>query len=444
MALFIGCFLKEKLVEKLDFYIEKFMPVKNFQEKHSFLFKARTLFFLWMATTSFMWSYVVYCYLVFPINSPVVCAGVLFSLIHTLAPLAFYYWQNIIAMSLTMSLTGIGFQVAFCLYSGGIYSPAAIWLSLHPVILGFFGSIAWIYFSVIFNAFIVLALYLLGAYQLLPVDTLASNYRILMIISCYVGLDFLIAIFTIGIIRFNKDKNEELQKSRELSENLIRVICHDVNNPLTLIHAYSLQLQNENDPEKREKYLSRIFQAGVDIKNITSSVRQWIAYRDGKHNLQHSIIYVSELTDFLRSHFFEQCELKKIKLQIIGNEKLIKFYGDKNAVFYQVYSNLISNAIKFSFENSTIDIKFWVSDHQFFSEVRDHGVGIDPKILDTITSAYTKTTSRGTKNEVGTGFGLPIVAALVDKMQGTLKIRNANELNESEKGSIFTITFPRA
>ncbi len=408
-------------------------------------FRMRAMLILWTSTTIVMWLYVGYCLMAFGPKYPVPWGGLVFTLIHSCVPLIWYYTQSFTISGLVLSLSGLGFQTLFCIYTGGVYSPAAIWLTLHPVILGFFGSTELIVFQVVLNFIIVVSLYFVGNLELLPPSILPPFFRDGMIISCYVGLDILVAVFTVVAIRVNNERNRELSNARELTENLLRILCHDINNPLSIIKVSSAQL-HPAELAKNPHHAERIKRACDDIQQLTASVGSWIAYRDGKVKLNPKRIPLNDIQEHLRFAFEDRLSNKDITINFSlpeGAENLA-ILGDRTAVFYQIYNNIVSNAIKFSFEKSVIDVSFSVDGDNVVTKVRDYGVGIDEKIIDKVFSPYDQTTRKGTQNERGTGFGMPIVATVVERMRGKVSIENMKKYGSEETGTQVIVVLPKA
>lgn len=408
-----------------------------------FFIRLRSMLMLWTCTTIVMWIYVFYCATAWGLNYPVPWGGLIFTLIHCTVPLIFYYTQSFSVAGIALSLSGLCFQTLFCFYTGGVYSPAAIWLTFHPVILGFFGSTTLIVFQVLLNFSIVIGLYIAGKVGLLPVDILPPTYRDGMIISCYVLLDILIACFTVAAIRLNKEKNRELNDARELTENLLRILCHDINNPLLIIKNSSKHLTPE-DLAANPKYADRIKRASNDIQDLTRSVSSWMAYKDGKITLQPTNVSVKEIVEHIHFSFEDKLKEKNLTLVCTAQDENLCITGDKTAVCYQLFSNLISNAIKFSFEHTTVELSFSENDRFIVAQVKDNGMGIKPELINRVFSPYAHTTMRGTNDEHGTGFGLPIVAALIQKMNGKITIANRAQLNQDERGTVVTVYLPKA
>lgn len=427
----------QSIYDFYDYQAQKLVS-KRLYSVDGYLIKARSLLILWTCTTTVMWFYVLYCLLAFPVNSPVPWGGLFFTIIHTASPWVFKRSESFIIAGLNISISGLGFQTLFCIFTGGVYSPAAIWLTFHPVILGFFGTTSWIFFSVTLNFLIIMGMYVAGFSQSLPHDNLMPLFRDGMILTSYIGLDILVAIFTATAIKINLKKNQELNNSKYLTENLVRILCHDIKNPLSIIQISSKYLKPDADTAK---WVDRIAVASNDIQRITDSVNSWISHRDGKLEMHNEIISVKDISEHLELAFEDKLREKNLtlKLNMLCNNNCI--WGDKTAVFYQVFNNLISNAIKFSYDNSQIDVNFKADDSKVRVEVRDYGIGIRDELIDKVFSPILVTSSPGTHNEKGTGFGLTIVATIVEKMEGKIYIENMK--NYSQKGTRVEVVFPK-
>lgn len=434
--------MKKAVRNILDFYDRygESLTTKQLHAVDGYQIKTRALLILWTCTTTVMWFYVVYCLYAFPSNSPVPWGGLAFTIIHTASPWIFKFSQSFIVAGLNISLSGLGFQTLFCLFTGGVYSPAAIWLTFHPVILGFFGSTGWIFFSVTLNFLIIVCMYTAGLLNVLPANGLQPIFRDGMILTSYIGLDVLVAIFTATAIKINLKKNQELNHSRDLTENLVRILCHDIKNPLSVIQISSNYLYpaQENTP----KWVERIVHASNDIRQIADSVTLWISHRDGKVTMLNEPISIKDMIEHLDIAFEDKLREKNIHLRLNMLCQNHTILGDKSAVFYQVLNNLVSNAIKFSYENSNIDVNFSATESNVVIEVRDHGTGIHEELIEKVFSPFSVVSCPGTNNERGTGFGLSIVSTIIEKLDGRVMIENMKKYPQ-QKGTRVEVVFPK-
>jgi signal transduction histidine kinase len=87
-----------------------------------------------------------------------------------------------------------------------------------------------------------------------------------------------------------------------------------------------------------------------------------------------------------------------------------------------VIPNLCSNAIKFSHLNSQIKISIVENDKHVIFSIKDFGVGIPPEMIDDIFDMQSGTSRKGTQEESGTGFGLPLTQKIVNLFMGRIVV----------------------
>jgi PAS domain S-box-containing protein len=128
-------------------------------------------------------------------------------------------------------------------------------------------------------------------------------------------------------------------------------------------------------------------------------------------------------------------EQKAIQLLYKNNIEMPLVLADKEKATW-IVSNLISNAIRYSYDNTAIDVTTSATDNTIKISVKDNGIGIDPKYLPRIFDKYFRVP--GTEKE-GTGLGLAISKEFIEAMGGTIEVKS--ELGE---GSEFIISLPQA
>src|SRR5438067_1276954 len=104
----------------------------------------------------------------------------------------------------------------------------------------------------------------------------------------------------------------------------------------------------------------------------------------------------------------------------------------------QVISNLLNNALKFTPENGSIDVRVERAGDQARIVVRDTGIGIDPELLPRIFDRFQQGDSSTTRSHGGLGLGLAIVKHLVEHHGGTIRATS----DGPNRGSTFTVTLP--
>ena len=433
--------LKNQFYQK---FVLKLISKDNLKNKE-FVEKVSILLFLWVFTTIIMWLYFIFCLHAFPSGNPVPWGGLIFTILHTLAPLILYFTQSISTTSLSISLTGLCFQTLFCIYNEGIYSPAAIWLALHPVILGFFGSTVLIIYSVSLNFIIFSGLFLLGHFQLLPLDTLSPSFKFYMVLTSYIGLDFLVAIFTIGSIQLFKKINNEIRTNKEQKENLLHILCHDLSNTIQIIMSSAQKAKKAPTREdgSYEKILGKIFMASNLQKELINHVRKMEMIQSGKQPMILDLIDVSEVLNLSKEIFTDRCIEKNINLDIqidsIDNTLIV---AEKISLLNNVFNNLISNALKFSNPGDKIFIKVKTLGDKVIIEIQDQGIGMPELIRQNLFSKNAPTTRNGTLGEKGTGFGMVLLKTCMDSFKAQVEVLSLPiESNPVDHGTLVRLTF---
>jgi two-component system sensor histidine kinase VicK len=230
-----------------------------------------------------------------------------------------------------------------------------------------------------------------------------------------------------------REKNREIEKISEFKSQLLGTVAHDLRNPLATIETMTMVMEmDEIDKELKENLhiiKASCVQARTIIDELLESARN-------QNNLEF-VIEKTELNDFLQDIIDEWDTKKGSKtIELIG--RVVPAYVKLNhEKFHRVMDNLISNALKFSKEDSKITVILSKKDGRIILEVQDNGIGIPKEKLPIIFEAFTKAGRPGINGEQSTGLGLSIVKQIVEKHDGTIEAES-----EERKGSVFRIVLP--
>jgi len=145
----------------------------------------------------------------------------------------------------------------------------------------------------------------------------------------------------------------------------------------------------------------------------------------------------------IKKAYVAKASSKKIKIDWPGNTELEKFFIDKNSTlipfhWYTVLFNLLDNAIKYSPNNSKIDLSIAKVKKNFVISIQDQGIGIPKDHIAQVLSGL-RGTNAIDSGIAGTGFGLKRISDLVQKQKGTLQIESSTL---DPTGTTITITIP--
>lgn len=327
--------------------------------------------------------------------------------------------------------------------SGGFKAPGIIWLTLFPFFgisvlgrRGFFWGIfqvsLWIFIFIIFKS--------LGI-EMYPFANFNEYYREFQI-------NLIIFSFTSFYYIHNYTKAEYIyQKKLEVekikNDNLIRILFHDLSNPMQTMRMLIKKLQNNREPEKLQKTISQIDRTSIRIVEILEHVRQMKALEDKKIKFDIKEVSIAEVVNNLKDLYEEKINEKNIELFICSNQD-IKIHADPVYFTYQVMANLLSNAIKFTEKDGKILIIWEDGPDASIIKIIDTGIGIPEDIIQNIFNEDGQNSRRGTFGELGTGYGMPLVKTFVNEFKGEIKIDSKEKsVDPLNHGTTISLIFKK-
>ena len=219
-----------------------------------------------------------------------------------------------------------------------------------------------------------------------------------------------------------KKRTEQLERSNEDLQQFAHVASHDLKEPIRKIKIFSNLLQEEfnssfNDNAKL--YLSKIQGATERMLLMMEGVLSYAALDGYQQGLEEM-----DLNDILRSVETDLEMVIQKRKALVQIDALPKIQGYP-ILIYQLFYNLISNALKFSRTDITPQIRILynsvVIDQKDFAQFRviDNGIGFDPRFADRIFHTFARLNARD--DYEGTGLGLSLCKKIVNRHQGFIK-----------------------
>lgn len=230
------------------------------------------------------------------------------------------------------------------------------------------------------------------------------------------------------------ETNRHLEEEREMNEILIKTISHDLANPLTVVSAYlDMIMTGRISPEDNQKIQDRMRMNLKSAMDMITKIRKAIVTRQDADLVKVGQVDVKFAIQRAEMHHEQRLREKGIRVKIRSPETPSVVLADENALVEHVFSNILSNAVKFSYENSEILVDVRDAGDKIEVEFRDFGVGINPSRSDKARFISTP----GTRGEEGTGFGLIVMGYFLRKFDAELKI--VPHSTEGGKGTSFII-----
>lgn len=233
------------------------------------------------------------------------------------------------------------------------------------------------------------------------------------------------------------DKNLELEELIEKKNKFFGIVTHDLRNPLSIITMSSQILQRSSGLEEQHaKFIQRIRGSSEYMLQLIDELLDLVKIEAGSFqlNLQSAnIVRIVENTVTLNQPLAYE---KGIQLHYSFEEEIPPVRIDPLKI-EQVVNNLISNAIKYSYVGSRVNISLAQNGKQVVLQVADTGQGIPKEELPILFTPYAKISTQATAGEKSTGLGLSISRRIVEGHEGRIWVES-----EVGRGSTFYVSFP--
>ena len=220
-----------------------------------------------------------------------------------------------------------------------------------------------------------------------------------------------------------------LRNDEILKKDFISNFSHEIKTPIAIMNGYiNLLKRNEMSKEERDEYIDKLYNSSINLSNLISNILKLNKLENGEMELND--VNLSSVLENVIISYDELINNKKINLDIDMDDRLIKY---TNESFIQlIFSNLISNAIKFSKYEGIVEIKLKNKNDYIEFMVKDNGIGMSKDtIIHIFNRFYQGDTSHKTE---GNGLGLSMVKKAIDRLGYKISIES-----EEEKGSTFIV-----
>jgi signal transduction histidine kinase/ligand-binding sensor domain-containing protein/CheY-like chemotaxis protein/AraC-like DNA-binding protein len=217
----------------------------------------------------------------------------------------------------------------------------------------------------------------------------------------------------------------KLKKEEELHNYKIEFftnIAHEFRTPLTLITSYIHGLLEDEKALYAKPKLLKIHNNSVKLQRLVMDIVQFRKLEKGREQLSVQLVNPTQLAQEVMGDFELLVQKKNVQCRVESNlpEATIKTDPDK---FQRILSNLVSNAIKYTRNDGTININLTLSPTELNVEVEDNGAGISPAYLTKIFEPFSNIPSRTGEpftNYRSTGLGLAVAKGLVELLGGSI------------------------
>lgn len=230
----------------------------------------------------------------------------------------------------------------------------------------------------------------------------------------------------------------QLSEIEQMKTHMIRVTAHDIRSPLSIIASY-LELLDEDMAQHYTEvdlmYRDAIQQAVARIMQLTTDILSLERLNEHRDVTLMRVPLTRLLEKTLEEFSANSSQLNQ---KIVVNAEPLAVYGD-SADLHEAIANLIGNAIKYTPENGTIEVRLRRDGDFAVLDIIDSGYGIPEELQQNLFQPFQRIKTRETHAIDGTGLGLYLVKKIIERHDGTVHFTS-----EYGKGSTFGFRLPLA
>jgi len=240
-------------------------------------------------------------------------------------------------------------------------------------------------------------------------------------------------ILSVGFFLTYRSLRKEVQVSLQ-QKNFLLAITHELKTPIASLKLYIQTLiKRDLDESKQKDILRRCVKDADRLNGLVENILLATKIDDDGFPLIKEDLDLSEMMESISLDLLENSG-RNVSVEFFIQPDVV-FNGDKDA-FISIITNLVSNALKYSPEESTICVTLVQKEGEVALSVSDEGAGVSRDETQRIFEKFFRSGNEETRKQKGTGLGLYIVRKMVNEHQGVIEVKK-----NKPKGSIFVASF---
>ncbi|MFC2111216.1 response regulator, partial [Bacteroidota bacterium] len=233
-------------------------------------------------------------------------------------------------------------------------------------------------------------------------------------------------------------QRKEVETANKLKSEFLSNMSHELRTPLNSIMALSnvlIQQTKSKLNEEEHNYLEIVERNGKRLLALINDILDISKIEAGKMEFFPVFISLNNLLRMIMENLQTISDEKALNLTLDIPEDLVEIETDE-ARLYQVLTNIIGNAVKFT-EKGSVDISVKQQSKKIIIEVKDTGIGISKDVLPHIFEEFRQADGSSTRTYEGTGLGLAIAKRIIQILKGDIQVKSKIGV-----GTTFTISIP--
>jgi two-component system phosphate regulon sensor histidine kinase PhoR len=233
---------------------------------------------------------------------------------------------------------------------------------------------------------------------------------------------------------------DELKKLEAFRKEFIADVSHELKTPIFAAQGFVHTLLDGavNDKAVRNKFLKKAARSLDGLDMLVQDLLTLSHIETGQIKMHFENIDLYQLTEEVFEQFENKTDKKDVRLRIGNSFHRVMVYADWQRIS-QVMTNLISNAIKHSFDGDEVVVTFEAGKKNVTTFIKDTGEGIPPEHVNRIFERFYRVDKSRSREKGGTGLGLAIVKHILEGHNTRAEVEST-----PGKGSTFRFKLPKA
>lgn len=243
-------------------------------------------------------------------------------------------------------------------------------------------------------------------------------------------------LFRLTDVTKELDAMERLNTVISTKNKFLASVSHEIKTPLNAINGFLTLLESREENKEKLDYLNIILNNTHHILDLANDIIDLTSIDNNNLKIVPRQFTVKDLQTTIEI-FFAKCTEKNIELNTYISPQLPEIMEQDVLRLKQIYTNLISNAIKFVGAGGTISVDIHRYRDNLHFIIEDNGIGMSADQLKSIFKPFTQASDDIKLFYGGTGLGLSVVKEIIDIMGGQITVNS-----EIGKGTTFTVITP--
>lgn len=222
-----------------------------------------------------------------------------------------------------------------------------------------------------------------------------------------------------------KNFEDKINKLNTIQDNIIKMLAHDLKSPISGMKFIAELIENEIKQSKISdvlKHNEQIINSCDDTLKLMDDLLSHVKITSEGVNLSKVKLLIEDEIEYVCKRFEDKLKQKSISIQL---PTTMTFVNVDKLRLHQILSNIISNAVKFSYEHGKIEINIRSESNSCLLKFIDYGLGIPEHLKRSVFDLFTKSARTGTQGEKSTGLGMSITKELIELHNGDIHLEDS-------------------